>query len=218
MIPKRNSRASAFPRLPASSTNLRIGLFGGSFDPVHEGHIIVSQQAFSQLGLDQIWWLFSPQNPLKPNAPAPFDVRLAAARARVRHPAVKLSDIEAQLGTRFTIDTLRALRLRAAEARFVLLLGADSFAGLHRWKRWHEITRIVPIAVLDRPGWRLPAMASPAAHYLHRNRVSEGSARLLAGLQPPAWCYIGFPGSPASSTQIRRETMANEPQSSTIPA
>ncbi len=202
-----------FARLPAHGHGQCIGLFGGSFDPAHDGHLAVSEQAIKRLALGQLWWLFSPQNPLKAHSPAPLADRLARARGLVRHPRIRLSPVEACLATQYTIDTLRALQQRARGTRFVLVMGADSFAGLHRWHQWRRLLCRVPVAVFERPGWHLAAMASPAARFLAARRLPAHAASRLARHNAPVWCYLGFPGTTASSSAIRRQirqTMAHE--------
>src|SRR4051794_10672888 len=133
----------------------RIGLLGGSFNPAHRGHRRISLEAMRVLGLDEIWWLVSPGNPLKEGAQdmAPFEARLASARDMAKRSRIRVSDFEAEAGTRYTVDTLRELPRRFPEHRFMWLMGADSLRNFHRWKDWREIARMVPIAVIRRPGY-----------------------------------------------------------------
>ena len=146
---------TALTRLPPVRPGMRIGLFGGSFDPPHDGHRAVSLEALKRLGLDQVWWLVSPQNPLKPHAPADLGRRIAAARALANHPRIKVTGIEASLGTTYTADTLRKLQERLPGVRLVWMMGADNLASFHRWRDWQGIAADVPIAVFNRPGLAL---------------------------------------------------------------
>jgi nicotinate-nucleotide adenylyltransferase len=190
-------------RLPAFAAGMRIGLFGGSFDPPHAGHLAVSQTALRALGLDQVWWLVSPQNPLKPNAPGDVGARIAAARAIVTDPRIKVTGVEAAFGSIYTANTLRRLLPRLRGAQPVWLMGADAFAGFHRWKEWQAIAASIPIAVLNRPGWAQLALSSPAATSLRRWRVDATDAQILPGMPPPAWIFLPFPQVNASSTALR---------------
>ncbi len=182
----------------------RIGLLGGSFNPAHDGHRHISLLALKVLALDEIWWLVSPQNPLKPNeGMAPFPERLAEARKAARHPRIKVSAIEQRLGTRFTADTLKALARRGPGRRFVWIMGADNLRQIDRWQRWTDIFQGVPVAVFDRPTYCYKALAGLAAHRYRRDRLPDREARLLAGRKPPAWCFIPAAKHPASATEIR---------------
>ncbi|MCW8308288.1 nicotinate-nucleotide adenylyltransferase [Acidiphilium sp. PA] len=179
----------------------RIGLLGGSFNPAHAGHLHVARAAMRALGLDQVWLLVSPGNPLKPQAGmAPMAVRLDSARAIGDGRRVLATSIEHVLGTRYTADTLAALRRRFPCARFVWLMGADNLAQLPRWDRWRSIVRAVPIAVLPRPGETRAALAGKAAHGL---RHARGGARLLAMRRPPAWTWLPVRENPLSATALR---------------
>ncbi|MEQ9639629.1 MAG: nicotinate-nucleotide adenylyltransferase [Alphaproteobacteria bacterium] len=181
---------------------LRVGLLGGSFNPAHDGHRHVSLWALRALRLDQVWWLISPQNPLKPAAGmAPLAQRMASARAAARHPAIRVSDIEDRLGTRYTVDTVAALCRRHRDIDFVWLMGADILVQLPRWRRWTDLTRMVPIAVLDRPGYAYAALAGRAAQRLRRFRVRNPGD--LAQTRPPAWAFLWGRRHTASATEIR---------------
>lgn len=182
---------------------MRIGLLGGSFDPPHAGHAHITRWALRALGLDQVWWLVTPGNPLKPRGPAELARRVAAARATIRHPRVRVTDIEARLGTRYTADTLPALMRRYRGVRFVWLMGADNLAGLHRWDHWERIMESVPVAALGRPGAVAAAGLSPAARRYARWRLDAREARGLALRAPPAWTLLTGAMSPLSSTAIR---------------
>ncbi|GAB4269636.1 MAG: nicotinate-nucleotide adenylyltransferase [Pararhodobacter sp.] len=183
-----------------------IGLLGGSFDPPHAGHVHLTREALKRLDLDQVWWLVSPGNPIKPNPPAPLTRRVAAARRLMRHPRVRITDLEAQLGTRATADTLAALQRAFPHLHFVWLMGADNLAGFHRWDRWPEIMARVPVAVLARPGQRLRALTSPAARRFARARLRQGQTRLLTRRAPPVWAFLGMPMRGESSTALRAQT------------
>lgn len=180
-----------------------IGLLGGSFDPPHAGHVHLTREALKRLGLDQVWWLVSPGNPLKPNPPAPLARRMAAARALMRHPRVTVTDLEAGFGTRATIDTLEALARAYPRLRFVWLMGADNLAGFHRWERWQDIAARVPVAVLARPGQRLRALTAPAARRFGFARLDQAQADRLRSRPAPAWVFLDIPMRPESSSALR---------------
>lgn len=192
---------------PFATDGQVIGLLGGSFDPAHEGHVHITKEALRRFGLDRVWWLVTPGNPLKEHGPAPLDARLEAARGLMRHPRVRITDLERRLGTRLTIDTIRALRRAYPKVRFVWLMGADNLAQFHRWESWEEIARLVPIGVLARPGSRLNARLSPAARELARYRLPESQSQLLGRADPPRWALVNVPMKRVSSTAIR-ERMA----------
>ena len=191
------------PGGPEASAGQRIGLLGGSFDPPHAGHVHITRWALRAFGLDAVWWLVSPGNPLKADAPADLERRMAAARALVRHPRVRVTDLERRLGTRYTAATLAALRRRYPAVRFVWLMGSDNLAGFHRWDRWEDIFRAVPIGVMARPGQQLKAGLSPAARRFARYRVPQAEARSLAVREPPAWCLLSGPMLDLSSSGLR---------------
>lgn len=180
-----------------------IGLLGGSFDPAHEGHVHITREALKRFGLDRVWWLVSPGNPLKQEGPAPMARRLQAARDKMRHPRVVVSDLEARFGTRYTAATLKALQHHYPGVRFVWLMGADNMAQFHRWDQWQWIMSNVPIGVIARPGSVLPARTSPAALRFEAARLRGRQARLLPRSHPPAWCLINVPLVDVSSTEIR---------------
>jgi nicotinate-nucleotide adenylyltransferase len=191
-------------RLPAFTPGMRIGLFGGSFDPPHAGHLAVSLVALRTLRLDQVWWLVSPQNPLKPDAPSSdLSRRIAAARALARIPEIRVTGIEAALGTTYTAETLRLLLPRLGSVDCVWMMGADNLATFHRWRDWRTIANLLPIAVFNRPGSALRALSSPAARALWRFRHDPSDARSLAGTPPPAWVFLPSPHVPLSSTELR---------------
>jgi nicotinate-nucleotide adenylyltransferase len=186
---------------------MRVGLYGGSFDPPHGGHAHVAKTALKRLGLDRLIWLVSPQNPLKPaGGAADLAERVRDVRTLAKTPGMIVSDIEAKTGARFTIDTIRALKARYPGVDFVWIMGADNLAGFHRWRGWNEIMRTVPVAVIDRPGLGLKSRFSPAARRFASARIAAAQAGRLARLPAPAWVYLTAPLNPASSTEIRRRT------------
>ena len=183
---------------------MRVGLLGGSFNPAHAGHRHIVDLARRRLRLDQIWLLVSPGNPLKPQCGmAALDRRLESARSIADGRRVIASTIEAVLGTRYTIDTLRRLLRLFPRVRFVWLMGADILEQLPRWRRWLEFGRRIPIAVLPRPGYNRRALSSQAAHRLASARRRARSAPVLAGCAPPAWVFLSMPQHVASATAIR---------------
>ncbi len=205
---------SGLVRLPPTAAGMRIGLYGGSFNPPHAGHRHVSLLALKRLGLDRLWWLVTPGNPLKnPGDAAPMTERIAQARACAAHPRIEVTGFEEGIGVRYTIDTLRFLVRRHPDVRFVWLMGADNLAGFHRWRGWREIARLMPIAIIDRPGWTLTSMRSRAGTALGPARIPESEAAALAYLPPPAWTFLHGPRSFLSSTEIRRRRRASSQQS-----
>ena len=199
------SFGSVTVKTPLAVAGQRIGLLGGSFNPPHRAHVAISETALKRLGLDQVWWLVSPGNPLKGHADlAPLTDRLAACRRlAAAHPRIKVMAPEAALGSTATVVVLAFLRRRFPGVRFVWLMGGDNLAGFHRWAAWRRIAALMPIAVLDRPHWRLGALASPAAHALARARLGGGRAGALARARPPAWADLTLRLAPESSTEIR---------------
>ncbi len=193
-------------RPPLAVPGLRIGLLGGSFNPAHEGHRLVSVIARQRLGLDRVWWLVSPGNPLKDHSVlAPLSQRLHEAHDVAAAPWIEITDFEGALGSAFTVDTLTYLKRRCPGVHFVWLMGADNLASVHRWRHWQQIFRMLPVAVVDRPGWHLAASASRAARTFSSARVPEHHARRILQLQPPAWTLLTGPLSQASSTQLRAQ-------------
>lgn len=182
----------------------RIGLLGGSFNPAHGGHRRISLFARAALGLDEVWWLVSPGNPLKPAAGmAPLAARFASARAQARRAPIRVTAIERELGTRFTVDTLRALSRRRPDVRFVWLMGADNLLQFSRWKDWRGIARRMPIAVIARPGYDAAAIANPAMAWLGRYRKSAASFANRAGWSAPALVILRFDPDSRSATALR---------------
>jgi nicotinate-nucleotide adenylyltransferase len=189
--------------MPYAAAGQAIGLFGGSFDPAHAGHVHITREALKRFGLDRVWWLVSPANPLKPRGPAPIADRMKAAQAIMRHPRVTVTDIETRLGTRATADTIAALQRRYPGVRFVWLMGADNLAQLHLWQDWRRIMDSVPVGVLARPGQRISARMSPAARIYARHRISGLNSQSLAHAVPPAWCFVNVAMNDLSSSAIR---------------
>ena len=182
----------------------KIGLLGGSFNPAHEAHREISLTALARLGLDEVWWLVSPQNPLKPvDGMAALPDRVAGARAVARHPRIRVTGIEARLGTVYTADTVLALRRRFPGLCFVWLMGADNLIQIDRWKGWQRIFNAVPVAVFARPSYCFKALAARAAHRFARARIPEGKARALARRRSPAWVFIHGRLNPLSASAIR---------------
>jgi len=190
-------------KAPTAKAEQVIGLLGGSFDPPHDGHVHISQAALKRFGLDRLWWLVSPGNPLKEHGPAPLDERMRAAQAMMRHPRVTVTDIEARLGTRYTAETIAALRRRYPGVRFVWIMGADNLAQFHRWQDWRWIIETVPVGVIARPGQRLGARRSKAAKVYRHARVMGRASHILGLLDAPAWSFINVPMSDQSSSAIR---------------
>ncbi len=180
-----------------------IGLLGGSFDPAHAGHVALTRAALARFGLDRVWWLVSPRNPLKSQAPASLDMRMAQARQVMDHPRVIITDIEARLGTTYTADTIRALTHRYPRVRFVWLMGADNLVQFDQWKDWNDIVHQVPIGVLARPGHRQKALNSRMARRFRHARLTASDSRLLAHADAPAWCFCNMPMQAVSSTALR---------------
>lgn len=183
---------------------MRIGLFGGTFDPAHAAHRAACLLAMHRLGLDRVWWLVTPGNPLKnTRGLAPLPVRVAAARRLAHHPRIDVTDFEAKLGTRYTYETISYVIRRCPAVHFVWIMGADNLRSFHRWQRWRDIASLVPIVVVDRLGPSLYASASAAGHALARARLPESAAKTLPGRKPPAWIYLHGLKSPLSSTALR---------------
>ncbi|MCV0395237.1 MAG: nicotinate-nucleotide adenylyltransferase [Rhizobiaceae bacterium] len=190
--------------MPHVEPGMAVGLFGGSFNPPHAGHALVAEIALRRLNLHQLWWMVTPGNPLK-NAGdlAPLADRVAASQAMAEDPRIKVTAFEATHNVRFTADTLALVRARNPDVRFVWIMGADSLRDFHRWQRWREIVRLMPIAVIDRPGATLSYLSSRMARTFDHARVDEANAPILARMAPPAWTFIHGPRSSLSSTQLR---------------
>ena len=198
-------------RPPPVTEGMRIGLLGGSFNPPHAAHRLISETALKRLRLAQVWWLVTPGNPLKDHANlAPLAERLRLCRRIARNPAIKVTAFEAAIGTAYTAQTLAWLHRRSPRVRFVWLMGADNLAAFHRWNDWRSIFHLAPVAVEDRPGWRYRALSSPAAARFASFRIAESEAAALASLAPPAWCYLSGRLSKLSSTEIRSSLAARD--------
>jgi len=192
------------PALRSLPAGRRIGLLGGSFNPAHGGHLYISERALERLRLDEVWWLVSPQNPLKPaTGMAPFQARLAAARKFITDPRIKATDIEQRLGTRYAVDTLESLFAEFPDDRFVWIMGADNLIQAHRWKDWRRMFRMLPIAVFARPSYCLRALTAKAARHFAKARVRASRAGGLVVMKPPAWVFVRERLHTASATQIR---------------
>jgi nicotinate-nucleotide adenylyltransferase len=188
----------------ATSAMKRIGLLGGSFNPAHRGHRRISLAAMAALGLDEIWWLVSPGNPLKPaKGMAPYAARLASAREQAKGTRIKVSDFEQQAGTRYTVDTLAELKRRYPDHRFIWLMGADTVAQFHHWRRWRDLAAMVPIAVIHRPGYDGAARAAAAMGWLRWFVRPLGQARSWTEWSAPAIYFLRLPPDPTSATRIR---------------
>ena len=180
-----------------------VGLLGGSFDPAHDGHVHITKAALERFGLDRVWWLISPANPLKTRGPAPIGERMAAAKSVMQHPRVTVTDIEERLGTRYTAQTIVALQAAYPGVHFVWLMGADNLAQFHRWQDWREIMERVPVGVLARPGDRISARMSKTARLYRAHRLIGRASQLLARAEAPMWSFVNLPMSQSSSTAIR---------------
>jgi nicotinate-nucleotide adenylyltransferase len=184
---------------------MRIGLLGGSFNPAHRGHRHVSLAAMRALGLDELWWLVSPGNPLKEGAKdmAPFDARLASAERAARGSRIKVSDFEQRTGSPYTVDTVRRLKGLHPEHRFIWLLGSDTLPNFHKWRDWRGLARELPIAVIPRRGYDSPAHAARAMGWLRRFVHPSGQAKSWTDWSEPAIIFLRLPPDPTSATAIR---------------
>jgi nicotinate-nucleotide adenylyltransferase len=216
--PVHPARIAARP--PAAGPGQTIGLLGGSFNPPHAAHKQISEAALKRLGLDKVWWIVSPGNPLKKrNETAPLAERMRQCRELATNRHIVVTDFEADLPTPYTAATLAFLKARSPLVRFVWIMGADNLATFDRWQRWREIFTMVPVVVVDRPGWRLKALASKAARTFAANRISETDAATLSSRPAPAWTLLTGPLSHMSSTAIRnkarttRQSVARKAQS-----
>lgn len=184
----------------------RIGILGGSFNPAHEGHLHISLEACKRLGLDEIWWLVSPRNPLKKaDDLADYKTRLDFAKQLTAGHKIRVLDLEAREGLHYSIDTVRYLKRQFPRTQFVWLMGADNLAGFHRWRAWKNIAMLVPIAVLDRAPYALHALRGRFAQQFHTNRLSPSAAHDLPAKPLPAWVYLSIPRHPLSATALRKK-------------
>jgi nicotinate-nucleotide adenylyltransferase len=206
-------------RLPPFGHGQRIGLFGGSFNPAHEGHYRVALFALKRLQLDWVWWLVAPQNPLKDTRETgDYDIRLQQTATLARHPCFVVSDLERQMHSTCTAETLQGLKPALTMAHFVWIMGADSLADLHRWRRWNSIAETVPLAVLARPGYTLRALGSLAALRYEKEQVPQEKAALITSCAPPAWVFLPMPLRKESSTAIRAGKVNATGRNSTLNA
>ena len=200
------------PGPPSLFARGAVGLFGGSFNPAHEGHAYIARAALERLGLDEVWWLVSPGNPLKAASDiAPLDDRFASAVARARNGRMRVTDIETELGTSFTAETIAELRARYPRRRFVWLMGADNLAQIPAWRAWPSIFNTVPVAVFARPHYLERALSGAACARFRDGRLPERAARILARHRPPAWIFIHSRLFAASATAIRARRRAASP-------
>ena len=205
-------------KIPASGDNARIGLFGGSFNPPHEGHLNLCELALRRLELDQIWWMVTPGNPLKDTSDLPGLLeRIKLCEALVSDPRIRITGFEAKYRVRYTADTVSLIMNRCPRQKFVWLMGADNLADFHQWQHWKRIAKMLPFAVIDRPGSTLSYRSAPAALALSRFRVDEYDGRLLAGRKPPAWTFLHGPRNPLSSTMLRNLKRGQIPMNNSFP-
>lgn len=197
-------RIPGITELPPSGRGMRIGLFGGSFNPVHEGHLLVAEQTLLKLELDALWVLVTPGNPLKDRTElAPLEERVLATRAMMDHPRIKVTGFEAAHGFTYSWQTVRFLTQSLPGRKFVWIMGADNLVAFDRWERWRDIAAMLPMAIYVRPGSNRRAPTSLAATALARYRIDESDAGRLASLKPPAWVYLHGLTSALSSSAIR---------------
>ena len=199
--------SSKIRNLPFSMAHgSRIGLFGGSFNPAHEGHTHIAEVALKQLNLDEVWWLVSPQNPLKAKqASSDLQTRMTQTAATATHPNFRVSDMEARLGTKYSIEIIRILMRRFPHVHFVWIMGADNFIQLPKWHAWTKLMEEIPVAVIARPGHHIRAGLCQAADRFKSFRIPQSQAASLCLYQAPAWTFLMSRLHPASSTAIRRE-------------
>jgi len=193
--------------MPPLSPGQRVGLLGGSFNPAHEGHLHISALALKRLKLDQLWWLVSPQNPLKPESGmASLKNRMTAAKkVAASNPDIVVSDMENSLSTRHTVDTIEALKVEFPGVSFVWVMGADLLVQVPQWKRWRALFRMVPIAIFARPAYSARALSGKAARRFKDARIARYRVGSLANMRPPAWAYMRTRLNRQSATRIRAE-------------
>lgn len=203
-VPIHPARIHARP--PLATPGQTIGLLGGSFNPPHIAHKLISEAVLKRLGLDKVWWLVSPGNPLKQRSDlAPLNERLRLCRDVAKNPHIVITDFEADLPSPYTAATLAFLKSRTPLVRYVWIMGADNLVTFDRWHRWREIFTMVPVVVVDRPGWRLKALSSKAARVFEASRLPEKEAATLLSRPAPAWTFLTGPLSHVSSTAIRNK-------------
>ncbi|WP_423856270.1 nicotinate-nucleotide adenylyltransferase [Xaviernesmea oryzae] len=190
--------------MPHVERGMAVGLFGGSFNPPHEGHLLVAEIALRRLGLDQLWWMVTPGNPLKSRSElASLADRLAMSERLIHDPRIKITAFEKTLGGSYTADTLAFVKAKNPHVHFIWVMGADSLRTFHFWQKWREIASTFPIAVVDRPGSTLSFLSSKMARTFDYARVDEDDAGTLWKRRAPAWTFIHGPRSALSSTAIR---------------
>lgn len=213
------SFGSTAVRPPLVYPGQRIGVMGGTFNPPHDGHALVAKAALRRLRLDQLWWVVTPGNPLKAhNGLPPAEDRMALCRKLVDDSRMRVTAFEEDLNTPFTAATLAFLKRRHRHVQFCWVMGADNLASFHRWQDWRGIAAMVPIVVVDRPGWHLRAMASPAAQWMRRHYVPESRAAVMLRQDPPIWTFLTGPLSNSSSTELRRAFATDATAPATIEA
>jgi nicotinate-nucleotide adenylyltransferase len=191
-------------RFPFATSGQHIGLFGGSFNPPHDGHMLVAETAIKRLALDQLWWMVTPGNPLKSSSELKsLAERLALSRAMSPSPKVRVTAFEAAMPSRYSADTIALIQKRNPGVHFVWIMGADNLKHFHHWERWVDIARRIPIAVIDRPGSTLSFLSSPMALRFARARIDESDAEHLAAMNAPAWTFLHGPRSSLSSSLLR---------------
>lgn len=193
-------------RIPPFAPGMKIGLFGGSFNPPHPGHRLVAEMALRRLGLQRIWWMVTPGNPLKDHgALEPLAERLRLSQEVATDPRIAVTGFEAAHRIRYSADTVQLVKARCPTVKFVWIMGADSLATFHLWQNWQDIFMTLPIAIIDRPGSTLSLLSSPAAQRFGKFRVPERDAASLASMQAPAWVFLHGPRSSLSSSAIRAQ-------------
>lgn len=199
--------AAQYLRMPYVEKGMTVGLFGGSFNPPHDGHSLVAEIALRRLGLNQLWWMVTPGNPLKDTSQLPSLAERIRLSEEINHdPRIKVTGFEASFDTAYTAQTLAMIHQRNIGVNFVWIMGADNLASFHKWQDWQIIAKTFPIAVIDRPGSTLSYLSSIMAKTFDYARVDENDAPALARLKAPAWTFIHGPRSPLSSTAIRNKT------------
>ncbi|WP_343315124.1 nicotinate-nucleotide adenylyltransferase [Brucella sp. BE17] len=195
-------------RMPHVEKGMTVGLFGGSFNPPHQGHALVAEIAVRRLRLDQLWWMVTPGNPLKDRRElATLAERIKLSEQVASDPRIKVTALEAAFNVRYTADTLALIAHANPGVHFVWVMGADNLASFHRWQRWREIAQNFPIAVIDRPGSTLAYLSSHMAQTFSDSRLDEYYAPMLARRQPPVWTFIHGPRSQLSSTALRGQKL-----------
>jgi len=191
--------------MPHVESGMVVGLFGGSFNPPHEGHLLVAETALRRLGLNQLWWMVTPGNPLKSRTElAPLSERISLSERLARNPRIKVTAFEQALGSPYTARTLAYVKSRRPRVRFIWVMGADSLRTFHRWQKWRSIVQTFPIAVIDRPGSTLSFLSSRMTRTFDEARVDEDDAGALWKKPAPAWTFLHGPRSALSSTSLRK--------------